>query len=100
MIRVRAPYEIEQVAGSPVIHGGGGNDDLGKNVERVLHDSSRLDFTGTHRGNDRCDLHRVVPERRHEYSTACYAERVTGATNPLKRSRYTFRRLQLNHEID
>ena len=101
MVRICAAYEVEQRSARPSVVGGDGrDDDLRKHIERVLDDPRRLNVPFEHGADDREELHGVVAERRHEHAATDRVERVTGATDPLQTVGDTFRRLQLQDEID
>ena len=101
MIRVCLPNKLEELRARPlVIDGDGGDDDLGKHVERVLHDARRLHIARPHASADRQRLRGVVTKRRHEDAATHCLQRVARAPHPLQRRRDPLRTLQLQHQID
>ena len=91
MVRIRSPDELIKIFGLPVIDRYSCNYDLRENIEGILHDLRRLDIARSHCRHDCGDLHCIVTERRHQYSTTRDAQRVSCASNPLQRRRDAFR---------
>src|SRR6476660_116470 len=100
MVRVRPSHNLEQFFTLPIVHRHRGHDDLGENIERVLHDMGWLYITHPHSRDYRRDLYRIVPKGWNQYSTAGDPEGVTSAPNALQCGGHALGRFKLNDQID
>ena len=95
----RAPHEVVQVVGLPLLRAGFGDDLLGEDVERQARELDRVELACTHRGEERGAFDELVARQREQASLRRAGAAVVRPADALEERGDAARRADLAHEL-